>query len=203
MRAQSEESLFSVRGANTVRHHLKIELGLHNPSTETFLKRKRFLIHYLFAFVCSYVQRHVIQTHRQKIADIFQHFDSINMSLLRPYHSESSIAVGKQDQDGSASIPPVLVTAKSEPTMRRKIHPLLDDSDENQPHSYADLLLAAETFENIVMEGTLIGATIRSRLSILGRRISKESRQMNNRVLKLVYGTMKCMYFCNCIIDLS
>jgi hypothetical protein len=46
--------------------------------------------------------------------------------------------------------------------------------------------------ESVIMEGTLVGATLRGRLSLLGRQVSKETRQMNARVLQLVYGTMKC-----------
>ena len=110
------------------------------------------------------------------------------MSILRPFFSESSLQVEKETKK------PSFFTAKSEPSLsKRKLHPLLDDDFGNKPHSYNELILAAETLENIVMEGTLVGATIRSRLALLGKKAKKDSSQMTNRVLQLVYGSMKCI----------
>ena len=107
------------------------------------------------------------------------------MENQRKYHSESSLIDPLKLQN---SIPAKLLSAVSAPSLGAKLHPLLDDQDENKPTSYIDLMLAAETLENILMEGTLIGATFRSRIAP-----SKEYGKMNCRVLKLVYGTMKCI----------
>lgn len=105
----------------------------------------------------------------------------------RKYFSESSLLKHQKLQD---SLPSKLTSALSAPSLGSRLHPLLDDQEEDRPTSYSDLLLAAETLENILMEGTLIGVSLRSRLS---QASSKEYRKMNSRVLKLVYGTMKCM----------
>lgn len=106
------------------------------------------------------------------------------MESQRKYLSESSLTQKLGDH-----LPSKLITTKSAPTLGAKLHPLLDDQDEDKPTSYSDLLLAAETLENILIEGTLIGASLRSRLS---QEATKKHGKMNTRVLKLVYGTMKC-----------
>jgi hypothetical protein len=113
-------------------------------------------------------------------------------SQYRPYHSEGALYVPKSQQvdkdrifDGS-----YLHETKSDPCLSpRKSHPLLNYSDDFKPITYGELILAAETLENIVNEGTFIG-TIRSKF-----KTSTSSREMSNRVLKLVYGTMKCLQF--------
>lgn len=79
--------------------------------------------------------------------------------------------------------------AVSEPNLTAKRHPLLDETDENIPCTYHEYLFAAETLENIVNEGTFVG-TIQSRYKWHGK--NQIGREMSDRVLKLVYGTMKC-----------
>ena len=108
------------------------------------------------------------------------------MPLTRQFQSDPGFDVSK-DKDL-----PLLQSTKSEPLLRKAGHLLLDDIHTDS-QSYSDLLLAAEMLESVIMEGTLVGATLRGRLSLLGRQVSKETRQMNARVLQLVYGTMKCM----------
>lgn len=104
---------------------------------------------------------------------------------LRPYHSTPYLATTHH--------PHHLTTATSEPTLSpRKSHPLLDDLDDPNPHTYAELLLAAETLESIVAEGVLVGATVRR---FKGGTKGGEGGGMSDRVLKLVYGTMKCKHF--------
>lgn len=106
------------------------------------------------------------------------------MDTQKKYHSESSLV---NDHKFQSYVPSKLISAFSAPSLVTKLHPLLDDQDENKPTSYSDILLAAETLENILIEGTLIGASLKSRMAS-----TKEYGKMNNRVLKLVYGTMKC-----------
>jgi hypothetical protein len=78
----------------------------------------------------------------------------------------------------------------SEPTISTRKHTLLDEEDDNPPHTYYEYLFAAETLENIVNEGAFVG-TIRSKLKWYGN--NQVGREMSDRVLKLVYGTMKCI----------
>jgi hypothetical protein len=110
------------------------------------------------------------------------------MTTIRPYNSESSLyltAPGREQTNGRN----YLLETKSEPNL--KSHPLLNYSDDFTPISYGDLILAGETLENIVNEGTYIG-TIKSKLRASTGTTSSPSREMSSRVLKLVYGTMKC-----------
>lgn len=82
------------------------------------------------------------------------------------------------------------LTAKSEPGLvRSTTHPLLDDIDDSVPR-YEEYLFAAETLENIVNEGTFVG-TINSKFQ-WHPGANQVSREMSDKVLKLVYGTMKC-----------
>ena len=109
-----------------------------------------------------------------------------NMKAQRQYHSESSLIGHDHLQK---SIPVKLLSAVSAPNLGSNLHPLLDDRDEKYPSRYSEILLASETLENIVMQGTLIGATVRSRIS---SSTADACRKMNTRALKLVYGSMKC-----------
>jgi hypothetical protein len=94
---------------------------------------------------------------------------------LRPYASDSAL---------QQPLKRIIGHSISEPILTRK-HPLLDETDEKVPHAYYEYLFAAETLENIVNEGAFVG-TIRSEKSRRG------GREMSDRVLKLVYGTIKC-----------
>ena len=101
----------------------------------------------------------------------------------RQYQSEPALYATKKEGVFNLAFKSV----KSEPAIAsRKSHPLLNYQDDDKPQSYADLVLAAETLENIVNEGSFIG-TIKARF-----KSSDSGREMNDHVLKLVYGTMKC-----------
>ena len=119
---------------------------------------------------------------------------------LRTFHSESALSQGHGVSTARPDLyiqkprkQPVLIGAKSEPTLSlRKPHPLLDTSDDSHSYSYNELILAAETLENIVNEGTLIGS-IRPEFRSLNKiGVEHSGREMTDHVLKLVYGTMKC-----------
>jgi hypothetical protein len=103
---------------------------------------------------------------------------------LRPYASDSAIQ--------KPLVKRIIGHSISEPVMSSRKHPLLDEADEVTPHSYHEYLFASETLENIVNEGAFVG-TIRSRLKWHGK--NHVGREMSDRVLKLVYGTMKCIRF--------
>jgi hypothetical protein len=117
------------------------------------------------------------------------------MTTFRPYNSENSLylTAGREQTNGTK----YLLETKSEPNL--KYHPLLNYSDDFTPISYGDLILAGETLENIVNEGTFIG-TIKSKLRTSTGTTSGSNREMNSKVLKLVYGTMKCNSLCFTIV---
>ncbi len=105
--------------------------------------------------------------------------------MERHYHSTTSLPTEKAL--GKFNLTRV---AKSEQVLSpRKSHPLLNYHDDGIPHRYDELVLAAETLENIVNEGSFIG-TIHS-----SWKRSHETKAMSDRVMKLVYGTMKCNPF--------
>ncbi|KAJ1342402.1 hypothetical protein BSLG_003027 [Batrachochytrium salamandrivorans] len=92
--------------------------------------------------------------------------------------------------------------AKSEPAIStHKSHPLLDSFEDTRPHTYNELILAAETLENIVNEGTFVGS-IRSRYKMYGKAHEPmhSGREMSDQVLKLVYGTMKFLPYIDQIL---
>jgi hypothetical protein len=113
-------------------------------------------------------------------------------SQLRPFHSDTALYPDAYQTASSkaAGARPLFGTQSDPAISSRKPHPLLDDADIGKPHTYAELILGAETLENIVAEGAHLGATL--------RRFRSESnekhvgREMSDRVLRLVYGTMKC-----------
>lgn len=114
-------------------------------------------------------------------------------ALHRAYHSEISLAPG-----GAAAATLSLsrrqsaIQMGSESNIRRS-HPLLNDLDDHYPHAFGELILAAETLENIVNESVFVGATPLKRVrsgSVDYLSISRDN--MGDRVLKLVYGTMTC-----------
>ncbi|KAJ3275849.1 putative 28S rRNA (cytosine-C(5))-methyltransferase [Terramyces sp. JEL0728] len=90
--------------------------------------------------------------------------------------------------------------AISEPNLQKK-HPLLDASDDRITHTYHELLFAAETLENIVNEGAFVG-TVRSKFKWLAGEKDLEyvGKEMSDRVLKLVYGTMKYLPYIDLIL---
>lgn len=106
---------------------------------------------------------------------------------LRPFQSEPSL------QTTALESAPLITHAKSQPALTSR-HPLLAEKEDLQtPHNYHEYLFAAETLENIVNESALIG-TIRSKYRWFAstREADFVSKDMSDRVLKLVYGTMKC-----------
>ncbi|KAI8610454.1 S-adenosyl-L-methionine-dependent methyltransferase [Chytriomyces sp. MP71] len=122
--------------------------------------------------------------------------------LGRQYKSEVSIDIGSN----KAEKPPLvtgtgrlLYASQSEPTFsHRKPHPLLDDL-ENGPHSYAELLFGAETLENIAAEGAYAGATMR-RYKEGKIQQGALGREMTDRILRMVYGTMKYLPYIDTIL---
>lgn len=116
-------------------------------------------------------------------------------NLGRKFHSEGYLSEKHAKED---IVPKRL--AKSEPALwtSSPAHPLLDQSDDNKPHHYQDLILAAETLENIVNEGAFVG-NIQSKFkwSSGEKQKSHIGREMSDIVLKLVYGTMKCNLWIN------
>ncbi|KAJ3108876.1 putative 28S rRNA (cytosine-C(5))-methyltransferase [Phlyctochytrium planicorne] len=132
-------------------------------------------------------------------------------NLTRTYKSDTSLLpnVGRTDSDRAAGHRPVLVMTQSEPALNqgRKPHPLLDDSGIGDPHTYNELLVAAETLENIVMEGihgTTAGAIRRFKGFSHGSQNDENKpssgREMSDRILRLVYGTMKYLPFIDTIL---
>ena len=92
------------------------------------------------------------------------------MNLLRPFHSEPSFKTPNESLAEKEK--PNLFSVQSEPNIRKKSTSILiEDEADGTLHSYNDLLLAAETLENIVMEGSLLGVTLHSRLSALGKKL--------------------------------
>ena len=97
----------------------------------------------------------------------------------RVFKSEGDILKSSGSADNE------VLKSKSESYLStRKSHPLLNFDDDFSKSHYGDIILAAETLENIVNEGSFIGY----------RAVAKSAgcREMSNNVLKLVYGTMKC-----------
>ncbi|KAL5032021.1 hypothetical protein BDV3_000619 [Batrachochytrium dendrobatidis] len=126
-------------------------------------------------------------------------------SNLRPYHSEGSIASPQTPKTRLTNVqfasPRIESKYKSEPSLSCKSHPLLDTLNDCTPHTYNELILAAEILENIVNEGTFVGS-IRSRYKMFGKTHEPEhaGREMSDRVLKLVYGTMKFLPYVDHIL---
>ncbi|KAH6581589.1 hypothetical protein BASA61_009008 [Batrachochytrium salamandrivorans] len=136
--------------------------------------------------------------------------ERLSINPLRPYHSNGYISArpfSQQDrlytQGGVRTCPTLrLHQAKSEPAIStHKSHPLLDSFEDTRPHTYNELILAAETLENIVNEGTFVGS-IRSRYKMYGKAHEPmhSGREMSDQVLKLVYGTMKFLPYIDQIL---
>ncbi|KAJ3251106.1 hypothetical protein HDU77_006135 [Chytriomyces hyalinus] len=126
----------------------------------------------------------------------------------RQYKSESSLATATSQAvlDGTRSklanvAGRVLYATQSEPAIsNRKPHPLLNDFDGGK-HSYAELLFGAETLENIAAEGAYAGATMR-RYRENAAKGKKEvvGREMTDRILRMVYGTMKYLPYIDTLL---
>ncbi|KAJ3209744.1 hypothetical protein HDU67_005963 [Dinochytrium kinnereticum] len=134
-------------------------------------------------------------------------------SLIRQYRSDTSLIpdVNRTQSDRAAGHRPLLVGTQSEPALSqgRKPHPLLDDTGLGDPHTFNDLLVAAETLENIVMEGihgTTAGAIRRFKgfggAAAAGetKSVGTVGREMNDKILRLVYGTMKYLPYIDTIL---
>ncbi|KAJ3322157.1 putative methyltransferase nsun7 [Blyttiomyces sp. JEL0837] len=125
---------------------------------------------------------------------------STGLSFNRVYQSDTSLYLdaNKTAASRAANARP-LFGAQSEPALsNRKPHPLLDE-DISTAYTYSELLLGAETLENIVAEGVYMGATLRRFRSETGDR-PKSGREMTDKVLRLVYGTMKYLPYIDTIL---
>ena len=126
--------------------------------------------------------------------------DSLVRQAQRLYHSDPAITT--QDLQVVNNEP--IQHSKSEPVLgQQKRHPLLDRDDSSTPHNYHDYLFAAETLENIVNEGAFVG-TIKTKYKWFSGPKENDlvSKDMSDRVLKLVYGTMKCNHQADSILVL-
>ncbi|KAI9352890.1 S-adenosyl-L-methionine-dependent methyltransferase [Obelidium mucronatum] len=128
--------------------------------------------------------------------------------LQKQYKSESEITVSNLKSTQYNSGGRFLYAAQSEPTIStRKPHPLLDDDESATPHTYSELLFGAETLENIAAEGVYAGATMRrfreSAAQSNGSSSNnkgQKSQEMNDRILRMVYGTMKYLPYIDTIL---
>ncbi|KAJ3417169.1 hypothetical protein HDV05_006375 [Chytridiales sp. JEL 0842] len=120
--------------------------------------------------------------------------------LHRNYHSDTSIYqdAGRTAAAHAAGARPLFETQSDPAISSRKPHPLLDDADIGRPYTSNELVLGAETLENIVAEGAHLGATLRRFRSDAGAR--NVGREMSDRVLRLVYGTMKFLPYIDTIL---
>lgn len=115
--------------------------------------------------------------------------------LVRRFVSESAIYTNAAASD----LNPEPLHSKSEPVLTKR-HPLLD-LDNDDPHTYHEYIFAAETLENIINEGNFIG-TIKSRYSWFSpsKSASYANRAVGDKVLKLVYGTMKYLPYIDSLL---
>ncbi|KAJ3171281.1 putative 28S rRNA (cytosine-C(5))-methyltransferase [Irineochytrium annulatum] len=131
--------------------------------------------------------------------------------LMRSYHSDTSLVpdINRTVSDRAAGNRPLLIVAQSDPSLAqaRKPHPLQDDAGLGEPHLFAELLLGAETLENIVAEGVhgaTAGAMRRFRgfgsMGSLAGDGKAPGREMSDKVLRLVYGTMKYLPYIDTIL---
>jgi hypothetical protein len=104
--------------------------------------------------------------------------------LTRTYFSDGALTLSTK--------PIAEFSSKSEPALSTgKKHPLLEYANEGTPHGYFEYLIAAQIIENIVNDGSFIGS-IRSRFKWHSDK-KQMGKQMSDTVLKLVYGTIKCL----------
>ncbi|KAJ3268833.1 putative 28S rRNA (cytosine-C(5))-methyltransferase [Borealophlyctis nickersoniae] len=125
---------------------------------------------------------------------------------LRPYFSDISLAPtgasASQFKTHTEHQKPITSAASDSALLQhQKSHPLFDDLNDPQPHTYGELLLAADTLEDIVTEGVFVGANVR-RFRGFGHREEEHGSKdvMTDRVLKLVYGTMKYLPYIDTIL---
>ncbi|KAI9091293.1 S-adenosyl-L-methionine-dependent methyltransferase [Phlyctochytrium arcticum] len=116
---------------------------------------------------------------------------------LRAYHSDISLAPGGPSA-ASLSRRESTATAASSLSLRKSFS-LLDDTDTTKQHSYAELIVAAETLENIVNESVFVGAAPLRKSKSGGLDVAGKST-MGDTVLKLVYGTMKYLTYIDIIL---
>ncbi|KAJ3221782.1 putative methyltransferase nsun7 [Clydaea vesicula] len=114
-------------------------------------------------------------------------------SNLRQYHSDTSLipATTSPSTNNSKKLGKKFFPSQSEPTLSisKKCHPLIGDYENESPPTCNELFYAAETLENIVQEGSLMGTAINK---FRGIGLSDSStREISDRILSIVYGTMK------------
>ncbi|KAJ3148353.1 putative 28S rRNA (cytosine-C(5))-methyltransferase [Geranomyces michiganensis] len=118
---------------------------------------------------------------------------------LRAYHSDISLAPGgpsatKLTRAGSNA------SYGSDSSLQRS-HSLIDDLDEADQHTCGEILVAAETLENLVNESVFVGAApLRRGKSGQLENPSVWRDNMGDKVLKLVYGTMKYMPYIDTLL---
>ncbi|KND03793.1 uncharacterized protein SPPG_08917 [Spizellomyces punctatus DAOM BR117] len=118
---------------------------------------------------------------------------------LRAYHSEISLAPGGASASNLSRRTSSNMAA-SENNLRKSLS-LMEDLDDNQSHNFGEFLVAAETLENIVNESVFVGAAPLKRTKsgqVDHAAIWREN--MGDKVLKLVYGTMKYMTYIDTIL---
>ncbi|KAJ3151516.1 putative 28S rRNA (cytosine-C(5))-methyltransferase [Geranomyces variabilis] len=118
---------------------------------------------------------------------------------LRAYHSDISLAPGGPSAT-KLSRAASNASYGSDSSLHRS-HSLIDDLDEADQHTCGEILVAAETLENLVNESVFVGAAPLKR----GKSGQLENPSvwrdnMGDKVLKLVYGTMKYMPYIDTIL---
>ena len=111
---------------------------------------------------------------------------------FREFHSDTSlypIAGPSSSRKGDLETRHIgNFSSKSEPALKTKSHPLIADADYTP--SCIELYAASETLENIVAEGNLVGASVKRYRGL--DNASESSKDVSDKVLEIVYGTMKC-----------
>ncbi|KAJ3378581.1 putative methyltransferase nsun7 [Lobulomyces angularis] len=123
-------------------------------------------------------------------------------SNLRQYHSDTSLipATTSPSTNNSKKLGKKFFPSQSEPTLSisKKCHPLIGDYENESPPTCNELFYAAETLENIVQEGSLMGTAINK---FRGIGLSDSStREISDRILSIVYGTMKYLPYIDLIL---
>ncbi|KAI8823776.1 S-adenosyl-L-methionine-dependent methyltransferase [Fimicolochytrium jonesii] len=121
---------------------------------------------------------------------------------LRAYHSDISLAPGGAWAARlSRSTSNISDDSTASSSALQRSHSLLDDLDAEEQHTCAEILLAAETLENMVNESVFVGAAPYRKMKSgnLGQSALWRDN-MGDKVLKLVYGTMKYLPYIDTIL---
>ncbi|TPX31254.1 hypothetical protein SmJEL517_g05356 [Synchytrium microbalum] len=116
--------------------------------------------------------------------------------LLRPYHSDTSLATNPLQLDSSSNNHAHLFPAQSEPILSSRV--------EEDIVTYQHLISASEALEAIVAEGALVGVSsscLRALRAAAGQLRDGDSKGADDeKVLKIVYGTMKYLHYIDIIL---